>query len=91
MQQTVIKIKFGDDEVEVVVSYDRKDPGNYTVIFASHNENDVTDFYRLCEAQNEALFYGYIIDGIAEEICSNRIESGLWSTKNISSPIQKRA
>lgn len=96
MKQATIHFSIGSDKMEIVVEYDRKEPENYTVVFANHNGRDVTDFYRFCEAQNEALFYPQIVEGIAREIGTERIEKrqrgNQWSgTNHLTKPASKAA
>jgi len=71
-KRSVIKFAVGTDSIEVIVTYDTKEPENYMVTYAYHNGKDVTDFYHFCEQQNECLLYPQIVEGIAGDMCSAR-------------------
>ena len=73
IKQSVIKFATGADKMEIIVNYDSKEPENYLVTYAGHNGNDVTNFYRFCESQNECIMYPQIIEGIASDICIARL------------------
>jgi len=72
-KQSVIKFGTGADKMEIIVGYDSKEPENYTVNYAYHNGKDVSDFYRFCESRQECILYPQIIEGIASDICTERM------------------
>ncbi len=74
-KQSVIRFAVGVDNMEIIVTYDTKEPENYIVTYAYHNGKDVTDFYHFCETQQECLLYPQIVEGIAGEICGERLFS----------------
>lgn len=74
MKQTTIHFAIGSDKMEIVVEYNPEAPEEYTVVFAYHNGFDVTNFYRFCESQQEAILYPQIVEGIVHEICTERLE-----------------
>ena len=78
-RQSVIRWGAAPNDMELTVTYDTKEPENYLVKNAYHNGKDITDFYHYCETRDECLLYPQIIEGIAREMCAERIAKRLIS------------
>lgn len=75
LKQIPVKFPIGKGQCEVIVQYNEREPENYTVVFASHNGKDVTDFYRDCELEKECLYSSQICEGIHREECGRHLEN----------------
>ena len=82
MKEFAFTIHKGEHTLQICVKYDPKQPENYEVTGAYHNGIDVTEFYQMCEAEKETLFCYDIITAIAEDICTKRVDSGIWNGSN---------
>jgi len=93
MQQTTIaRFEIGNDKVEVEVQYDRKEPETYEIKHAYHNGNDVTEFYAFADANGEGLFYPQIVEAIAHDMCTERLEKyldagGSYGVSSLTQPV----